>query len=228
MVSALRGAEQTLRHAGGQKTVSRPRIEVTMKIVLDIDKLLEDGLITSHEYERLKRFSLKETGSLAFNILIGFGVIATAGGALALVPSSLTAIVLGTLLAVAGIVLALNMANEWGLLGSILLLVGSVIAAGGIIALSEGGAIGYLIVTVVCAFVAVFAKSSLLSIMAALALSATVGAMTAYAIAQDFRTAAGRLFTPLVPGRFRFRIGRGTCSRVSGGDARYCKTFRCI
>ena len=70
-----------------------------MKIVLDIDKLLADGQITAGEYERLKGFSLKETGSLAFNILIGFGVIATAGGALALLPSSLTAIVLGVVLA---------------------------------------------------------------------------------------------------------------------------------
>ena len=55
-----------------------------MKIVLDIDKLLADGQMSAGEYERLKGFSRKETGSLAFNILIGFGVIATAGGALAL------------------------------------------------------------------------------------------------------------------------------------------------
>lgn len=56
-----------------------------MKIVLDIDKLLAGGQITADEHERLKGFSHKETGSLAFNILIGFGVIATAGGAFAFV-----------------------------------------------------------------------------------------------------------------------------------------------
>ena len=81
-----------------------------MKIVLDIDKLLADGQITADEYGRLKGFSHKETGSLAFNILIGFGVIATAGGALALLPSSLTAIFLGTLLAVAGLSLTFKRA----------------------------------------------------------------------------------------------------------------------
>lgn len=58
-----------------------------MKIVLDIDKLLAEGQITAEDYDLLKGFSSKETGSLAFNILIGFGVIATAGGALALLPS---------------------------------------------------------------------------------------------------------------------------------------------
>lgn len=151
-----------------------------MKIVLDIDKLLAERQITPEEYERLKGFSLKETSSLAFNVLIGFGVIATAGGALALLPSSLTAIVLGSLLAVGGVFLAVKFAEEWGLLGSILLLVGSVTAAGGIIALTEGGAIGFLIVTVLCAAAAILAKSILLSVMAALALSAAVGAMTAY------------------------------------------------
>ena len=151
-----------------------------MKIVLDIDKLLADGQITAKEYDRLKGFSLKETGSLAFNILIGFGVIATAVGALALLPSSLTAIALGILLAGSGILLSVNLAEEWGLLGSILLLVGTVTAAGGVIALTEGGVVGFLVVTVLCAVAAVFAKSALLSIMATLALSATVGAMTAY------------------------------------------------
>lgn len=151
-----------------------------MKIVLDIDKLLADGQITANEYDRLKGFSLKETGSLAFNILVGFGVIATAGGALALLPSSLTAIVLGILLAGAGILLSVSLAEEWGLLGSILLLVGAVTAAGGVIVLTGGGVVGFLIVTVLCAAAAVFAKSTVLSIMATLALSATVGAMTAY------------------------------------------------
>lgn len=73
-----------------------------------------------------------------------------------------------------------NLANEWGLLGTILLLVGSVTAAGGVIALTEGGVIGFLIVTVLCTVAAIFAKSILLSIMATLSLSATVGAMTAY------------------------------------------------
>lgn len=151
-----------------------------MKIVLDIDKLLADGQITAKEYDLLKAFSLKETGSLAFNILIGFAVIATSGGALALLPSPLTAIIMGTLMTVTGVFLALQRADEWGLLGTILLLVGTVTAAGGIIALTEGGVVGFLIVTLLCAVGAVLAKSTLLSIIGTLSLSATVGVMTAY------------------------------------------------
>jgi|GEM_PF-7022151 len=45
------------------------------------------------------------------------------------------------------------------------------------------------------------------------------------AIAQDFRTPAGRCFTPLGPGRDRLLSGWGIGSRASHGVARYCKTF---
>jgi hypothetical protein len=54
--------------------------------VIDDDNLLADGRINGEEYIRLKDMSVEETGSLGFNILIDFGVIATADGALALLP----------------------------------------------------------------------------------------------------------------------------------------------
>lgn len=157
-----------------------------MKIVLDIDQLREEGQISPEEYERLKAFALKETGSLAFNILVGFGVMATAVGALALVPSPWTALFLGAILAVAGTVLRLNLVREWGLLGGILLLIGAVTLAGGIIALTEGDVTGFLIVTVLCAIAAVISKSVLLAMIATLSLSAVVGAATAYEHASYF------------------------------------------
>lgn len=151
-----------------------------MKIVLDLDKLHHEGRITRAEYERLKSLAAEETGSLAFNILIGFGVIATAGGALALLPSGATAIALGFVLSLAGFLLSANYAKEWGLLGSLLLLVGSLTAAGGILFLTEGSFLGFLIVTVFCLVASVLARSRLLAALSVLALSATVGAMTDY------------------------------------------------
>lgn len=151
-----------------------------MKIVIDIDKLLDEGRITAEEYERLNALAVQETGSLAFNILIGFGVIATAGGALALFPSGPTAILLGFLLSAAGVYLSANYAKEWGLLGAMLLLVGSITAAGGILFVTEGGVVGFLIVTLLCLVGSALAKSGLLAALAVLSLSSTVGAMTAY------------------------------------------------
>ena len=151
-----------------------------MKIVIDVDKLLEEGRITSEEYSRLSALAVEETGSLAFNILVGFGVIATAAGVLALLPSGLTATFLGLLLATAGHFLSTNHAKEWGLLGSTLLLVGSITAAGGILFVTEGNFVGFLIVTALCFAGAVLAKSSLLAALAVLSLASAVGAMTAY------------------------------------------------
>jgi hypothetical protein len=151
-----------------------------MKVVLDIDKLLAEGRITTKEYARLKEFALEDTGSLAFNILIGFGVVATAVGALALLHSAAASIPLGLILAAAGVSLLTHHAKKWGVLGSILLLVGSTTAAGGIVILTEGGVVGFLLVTLLCLAGAVLARSGLLVAMAALALAATVGAATAY------------------------------------------------
>jgi iron complex transport system permease protein len=157
-----------------------------MKIVIDPDKLLGEGQITRDEYIRLIALAVEETGSLAFNILVGFGVIATAGGALALVPFPSTAIFLGIMLSFVGIFISTNYSKEWGVLGSMLLLVGSLTAAGAILILREGDVIGFGIVAIISLLGAVLAKSALLAAITALALSATVGAMTAYGHASYF------------------------------------------
>jgi hypothetical protein len=151
-----------------------------VKIVIDVDKLLQEGRINSEEYSRFKSLALEETGSLAFNILVGFGVIATAGGALALVPHGTTAVMLGFALAVGGVLLSAHHAKEWGVLGSMLLLVGSLTAAGGIIFLTEGSFAGFLVLTILALIAAVVAKSGLLAALAVVSLSATAGAATAY------------------------------------------------
>ena len=151
-----------------------------MKIVLDVDQLLQNGQITPEEYAWLNELAVQESGSLAFNILIGFGVIATAGGALALLPHGATAIVLGFVLAGAGDFLSTRFKKEWGLLGSMLLLVGALAASGGILSVTDGNVFGFLIVTALCLVGSLLAKSGLLATIAVLALSSTVGAMTAY------------------------------------------------
>jgi iron complex transport system permease protein len=151
-----------------------------MKVTLDIDKLLREGRINSAEYARLKGFAAADTGSMALNVLLGFGVIATAGGTLALLQSAPASIVLGALIAVAGISLHSHSPKAWGLLSGILLVVGALLTGGGIIVLTDGQASGFLIVTVLLFLAGVAARSGLLVSAATLALSPTVGAATAY------------------------------------------------
>lgn len=151
-----------------------------MKVTLDIDKLLREGRITAAEYARLKGFAAAETGSMALNILLGFGVIATAGGTLALLQSAPASIVLGALLAFAGVSLNNHSPKTWGVLSTILLVVGALLSGGGILVLTDGRSSGFLIVTVLLLLAGISARSGLLVAAATLALSPTVGAATAY------------------------------------------------
>jgi hypothetical protein len=50
--------------------------EAILKITLDLSKLLEEGKLTPEEAGRLKAQAARDTGSLAINILVGFGVVA--------------------------------------------------------------------------------------------------------------------------------------------------------
>jgi hypothetical protein len=55
-----------------------------MKVSLDLNALLEHGEITQIEFDKFNRLAAHGTTSLAFNILIAFGVIAVSGASLAL------------------------------------------------------------------------------------------------------------------------------------------------
>jgi iron complex transport system permease protein len=54
-----------------------------LKVTIDLDQLLLEGKITQAEYDRFSQFAARSTAALAFNILIGFGVIAVSGAAVA-------------------------------------------------------------------------------------------------------------------------------------------------
>jgi iron complex transport system permease protein len=151
-----------------------------MKVTLDLDKLRREKRITQEEYTKLLGFAAAETGSLALNIVLGFGVIATAGGALALLQSAGASIVLGAVLGFAGISISERHPRTWGVLGATLLLVGALLTGGGIIYSTHGGPGGFLVVTALAAVAGVAARSGLLVSVATLCLSAAVGATTSY------------------------------------------------
>jgi iron complex transport system permease protein len=151
-----------------------------MKITLDISKLVEEGKITAAEAERLKTLASHETGSLGINILIGFGVVSVAAGAVALVPTPLTAVGLGVVLFAVGWAIALQRLSQWGVFGQICLVIGALMFGGGVLAYGNGSLSSSLIVTVAFALAAIAASSGLLSALAVLAASACLGARTGY------------------------------------------------
>jgi iron complex transport system permease protein len=151
-----------------------------MKITLDISKLVEEGKLTPADAERLTTLASHETGSLGINILIGFGVVAIATGAVALVPTPLTAVLLGAIVFAAGMAIVLNRVKQWSVLGQVCLVIGALMFAGGVIAYGEGSLVSLLIVTVVLVLAAIAARSSLLTALAVLAASGCLGARTGY------------------------------------------------
>ena len=157
-----------------------------MKVTLDLTKLLEDGRITRHEYDRLKQLGAIGTGSLAFNILLGFGVIAVSAGAVALVPSALTGIVLGTIILGAGLGLYAAQVAQWELFAHICVLIGALGLASGVVIEAEGAVWAFVAITVGFALTGIVARSGLLVVLAVLALSASIGARTGYMHAAYF------------------------------------------
>ena len=157
-----------------------------MKVTLDLDQLLSEGEITQIEYEKLSKLAAKSTGSLAFNILIGFGVIAVSGAALALVPAPITAIIIGIFILIAGLALLRSGWEQWKVLSNICILVGALMTGGGIISEFKGSLSSILSVTAIFAAAGIFARSTLLAVLATFMLSAGIGARTGYFHASYF------------------------------------------
>lgn len=151
-----------------------------MKVTLDLTKLLEEGMITRDEHDRLYRLGAAGTGSLAFNILIGFGVVAVSAGLIALVPNPATGIVIGVAALVAGLGLYGARLHQWEVLAHICVLVGALALAGGIIVLTNASAWSFVGIAAGFAIAGIVARSGLLIALAVLALSSSLGARTDY------------------------------------------------
>jgi hypothetical protein len=151
-----------------------------MKVTLDLAALREAGHIDQAEFDKLAALGAKATGSLAFNILIGFGVVAVSGAALALVPYPMMAAVLGVSLAGAGLALLFSATTQWQVLANICLLAGMLMLSGGLVFLLEGSTLAFTLVTLMLAGTAVAARSGLMAACAVLALGSALGARSGY------------------------------------------------
>jgi iron complex transport system permease protein len=157
-----------------------------MKVTLDLAKLVEQGRLTQAEADRLKGFAAEGTGSLALNILIGFGVVAVALGVMGLVPQPVVAVALGGMMAGVGLGFILKGEENWAILANICLLAGSLMLAAGVMFMTKGSVLALMTVTAVFVAGGIVARSGLLIALAVLALSAAIGARTGYMRATYF------------------------------------------
>ncbi|MFQ5784911.1 MAG: hypothetical protein ACE5H8_08810 [Alphaproteobacteria bacterium] len=151
-----------------------------MKIVLDVDKLVENGELTGEQAERLKSLAARETGSLGINVLLSLGVVAIAVGLVALAPSATNAILVGAVLAALGLALIRYRQAQWRLLGAASVMVGALSVAGGLVVLWEGNVVAFLLVAIIVMALGVLARSGLLIAASPLALAAALGSSAGY------------------------------------------------
>jgi len=157
-----------------------------MKVTLDLGKLLAEGKITKEEHDRLIKLAAAGTGSLAFNVLIGFGTIAVAAGAVALVPDAITGIAIGLIVLGAGLALTLTGATQWALLANICIVVGALGLAGGVVVLDNASIASFVAIAIGFAIAGTLARSGLLIALSVLAFSSCLGARTDYMHATYF------------------------------------------
>ncbi len=156
-----------------------------MKITLDLSKLVEEGKLTAAEAERLKMLARHDTGSLGINILIGFGVVAVATGAVTFLLSMfdfkpLPVAIFGAAVLLLGIALTWARDASTELIAQILTVIGALSFAGALVVYDGGSLRATAAFTLVFAATAVIARSSLMMGLAVLALAACLGARTDY------------------------------------------------
>lgn len=156
-----------------------------MKITLDLSKLVEEGKLSPAEAERLKALARHDTGSLGINILIGFGVIAVAAGAVTLLlamfdAKPLPVVIFAAAVLALGIALTLARQPSTELIAQILTIIGALGFAGALMVYDEASLRASIAITVVFAGAALVARSSLVMGLAVLALASCLGARTGY------------------------------------------------
>lgn len=156
-----------------------------MKITLDLSKLVEEGKLTPADAERLKALARHDTGSLGINILIGFGVIAVAAGAVTFLLTMfefkpLPVVIFGAAVLALGIALTLTRQASTELIAQILTVIGALSFAGALVVYENGSLRAAIAITLVFAASAIIARSSLVMALAVLSLGACLGARTGY------------------------------------------------
>ena len=114
----------------------------TIKIVLDVTRLLREGKLTPEQAEELKALASRDIGTLAINILMSFGAIAVAAGILALNPTFATGAAIGVALVVIGLAVSFGAGERWRLLATAGTVIGALLLSGGV-AGALGSSTGY-------------------------------------------------------------------------------------
>ena len=165
-----------------------------MKIVLNIKELLEEGKINQAEYDKLLSLSKNQTGSLALNLLIGFGIIMVCLGVITLTQSASATLIMGLLTFLIGLFIQFKGTREWSVLSSCCSISGVLIFTAGInlwvlwayesdffsLATSLDFIYAQILTTVILMVASAFLMSNILTTLSILSTAQIIGAGTSY------------------------------------------------
>lgn len=151
-----------------------------MKILVDVDELLEQGVITGETAALLRTHSLRDTGTTAINMLLAFGAVAVAAGLSALTQSAGLSAVFGLLFVAGGWFIAKNFEVNWSKLGAIWMVVGALTLCGAFAVLINKPLEAGILAALILAMTAYLAGSRLLAGLVPLAIESALGGSTGY------------------------------------------------
>ena len=165
-----------------------------MKIALNIKELLEEGKINQAEYDKLSSLSKNQTGSLALNLLVGFGIIMVCVGVITLTQSASATLIMGLLTFLIGLFIQFKGTREWSVLSSCCSISGVLIFTAGInlwvlwayesdffsLASSLDFIYAQILTTVILIVASAFLMSNILTTLSILSTAQIIGAGTSY------------------------------------------------
>ena len=198
-----------------------------MKIVLNIKELLEEGKINQAEYDKLSSLSKNQTGNLALNLLIGFGIIMVCVGVITLTQSASTALIMGLLTFLIGLFIQFKGTKEWSVLSSCCSISGVLIFIGGMniwlmeAILSESVFLPLamnveILTTFILIASSVFLTSNILAALSILSIAQITGAGTDYFMASYIIWVSSPVVTIVLFSAlafFLYYLSRSTLSR---------------
>lgn len=151
-----------------------------MRITLDLGELVARGALTQAEAERLKGLAVRDASALGSNIFVAFGAVTLALGLGTLVPTALTAILMGLVFFGVGFALRLGRVTRWGLVAQIGMVIGALAVTCGLWIETVGAVEVLVVLAIGLAGAAAAARSGLLASLAVLVAAAALGSGTVY------------------------------------------------
>lgn len=151
-----------------------------MRIMLDVDQLLEEGAITPQQAEQFRRWAVKDAGSTAINVLFAFGALAVSGSLLAFYPTAGAALFLSAAIAAGGLYIYRQHRERWGVLGSVLAIIGTFGAGGAFAGLVAHPVLSFAAVAALFLLMGAAVQSRLLVALSPLAIASIIGGSTGY------------------------------------------------